>query len=94
MILELKESAAENHKAPEPKAGKAAQKKAVFVNGRAGTMAFESHGKGAVIESTPQGSGEGELCTIVERKLTNENNKSAKTHAGELLLKASSSKTN
>ena len=92
MILELKESA-DNAKAPEPK-GKGALKNTAFPKGRAGTMASVSHNKGSIIESTPQGPGEGELGTIVERKLTSDNNKSAKTHAGEPLLKASSSKTN
>jgi hypothetical protein len=98
--LELKESAAESHKAPEPTAGKAAQKKAAFVHGRAGTMAFDSHGsiggsnsKAGVIESTPQGLSEAEpLGTAVERKLTAEANRSAKSHATEPMLKASSSK--
>ena len=93
MILELKESA-DNAKAPEPKSGKGALKNTAFPKGRAGTMASVSHNKGSIIESTPQGPGEGELGTIVERKLTSDNNKSAKTHAGEPLLKASSSKTN
>jgi len=91
--LELQESAAENQKAPEAKSSKQSTKKAVFANGRAGTMAFDSHKGSKVIESTPQGLSEAEpMGTSVERKLTAENSKSVKTHATEPMLKASSSK--
>jgi len=56
-------------------------------------MAFESH-KGPVIESTPQGLSEAAepTGTAVERKLTAEANKSAKSQVTEPMLKASSSK--
>ena len=58
-------------------------------------MAFDSQGKSAIIESAPHGLDEAEpLGSVMERKLTAEDNKSksAKTHATEPVLKASSSK--
>lgn len=94
-MIELKENASEPPKAPPKKQGKESSlKKANFHNSRAGTVAFDSHMKSNIIESTPQGLVETEpLGTGVERKLTAEDkSKSAKSHPTEPILKASSSK--
>ena len=93
----MKESAVEGLTAPEPKAGKGAQKKPGFPNGRAGTMNVDglTHTlKGAAIDSTPKGLNESmePAGTTVERKLTAEANKSAKAQGTEPMLRASPSK--